>query len=231
MNEFQNGALRALIEARAFSVTTRAQVNGASVRPAVGHQGPSIVNLDELMSNPRMRKRVLNRFTKELTRVAGSIQGIGSVPYGCTWLANMVADRLEQPLLIPSWRSDPKLGTVLGNVPFNARIWLVDGDPDADDDMRLIQAAQILSNTRLKGCQVMGAAVLFERSGRMRAEFMRCFPKAVYYPFIRVEEALSNLARGSHADLVTPSDAAQCLRLFQKISSPPSRIPRPPSSV
>lgn len=224
MNELQSSALRALIEARAFSVATKNQTNSTNNRPVVGPNGPRIVDLDELMTHPAARKRVLNRFVKEVARNSQQVEGICSVPYGCTWLANMVADRLDQPLLIPSWHSDPNLGTVLGSVPFNARIWIIDGDPDADDDLRLVHAAQIISATRVLGCQIMGAAVLFERNGRMRKEFAKRFPTATYYPFIRVEEALSELAGGSQADLVTPHDAAQCLRIFQKTSILPPRV-------
>lgn len=231
MNELQTSALRALIEAQAFRVTVKSQSTTTTLRPSIGPHGPRIVDLDELMSHPAERRRVLNRFVKEIRRVSQQIEGICSVPYGCTWLANMVADRLRQPLLIPSWRSDPNLATVLGSVPHNARVWLVDGDPDADDDLRLIHAAQILRSTQLKGCQVMGAAVLFERDGRMRTEFMKRFPNAVYYPLIRVEEALVELASGRHADLVHPTDATHLLRLFQKMSSPSIRTQRPPSNA
>ncbi len=218
MDGQQQDLLRILLVTRTFHVY---QSRNGPRRLSQGPGGPRFVDMDVLLGNAPARSQVLSGLISRLHQSTKHyIRGLCSVPYACEWLAAMAADRLSVPLLRPSWVSDVAVASVHGFVPFGSSVWIIDADPDNEDDGRLLHAAVVVSSQTV-GCRIAGAAVLFERNGHTRADFLARFPDAAFIPLLDLREALILLAKGMFASLVDPRDAARSLQLLDDAASMP----------
>lgn len=222
----QRTLLKDLLESGAFMVYQSRSRPPGPTRPSFGPHGPQVVNTQALMGAPVARAHVVAALVHAMRNGTKRLDAVASVPFGSTWLATMAAHETGVPYLMPVWHSDPRTtSSVQGSARFGSAVWMVDSDPDADDDGRLIHAAHVVSSPTAVGCTIAGAAVLFEQDGRTRAEFVRAFPRATYVSLIGVRDALTELALGLYPALVEPSDAEHCLQLCDAMAASARNTP------
>ncbi len=224
MTKEQRLLLQTLLVAGAFTVTRSRQTPRSSSHPSYGPKGPKILHPDRIMTDPSVRRTVVGLLAGRIRCADRDIGAIAAIHHGATWLAPLVAEALAVPLVLTHWSTG--VGTVTGHVPAGTPIWLVDADPDSDEDGRLERAADLLRSSRSLGAHVIGTALVVESDGSSREEMAKAYPRMAFETLLDIRAALQELANGAFPKQVDPLDARRMLRVLDATPSTSARQPR-----